>query len=254
MNPKGADRLWDHTHPSEASYLVASETGGRQSFQSVDIDIRLIYRIGLSDQAAMEAAYRVENPERLVRAAAGQLLSRYFASHTLLGVLVANRETFAAEFRAALQAELDRLNSGLEVLALVVEEIHPPPGAANAYHKVQAAEISSKVSVANEIGAAAQSKKKAQEEATQMRNQAIASSAEALSAAQADHQLFNSDHLAYAHGGKAFLLERWLDRTRTALGRAPLVIVDHRLRGADTPTIDLRDLAPAATLPLPRPR
>ena len=252
MNPTGADRLWDETHPSEASYLVASATDGRQSFQSVDIDIRLVYRVGLSDKAAMAAAYQIENPDQLVRASAGRLLSQYFASHTLLGVLVANRETFAVELRTALQAELDRLNSGQEVLAVVVEEVHPPPGAANAYHKVQAAEIASKVSVATQTGAAARNKQTAQEEAIRIRDQATASSAETLGAAQAEQELFDGDHLAYTLGGKAFLLERWFDRVRTALGRTNLVIVDHRLSGQEAPTIDLRDLAPPATLPLPR--
>jgi regulator of protease activity HflC (stomatin/prohibitin superfamily) len=158
---------------------------------------------------------------------------------------VANRDTFSAEFRSELQTELDRLNSGQEILAVIVEAIHPPPGAANAYHAVQAAEISSKVSVANETGAAEKNKKEAQEEATRMQDQAIAASAEALSGAEAEQQLFEGDHSAYMHGGKAFLLERWFDRARTALARAHIVVMDHRLSGAAAPTIDLREFAPA---------
>lgn len=254
-NPAGADRLWDQTHANEASYLVASASGGRQNFQSVDIDIRLIYRVGLSDQAAMAAAYRVDDPERLIRAAAGQLLARYFASHTLLGVLVANRDTFSAEFRNELQAELDRMNSGQEILAVIVEAIHPPPGAAKAYHAVQAAEISSKVSIANETGAAERNRKEAQEEATRIQNQAIAAAAETLSGAESEQKLFEGDDVAYIQGGRAFLLERWFDRARTALARAHIVVMDHRLSGAAAPTIDLRAFAPAAaTLPPPESR
>lgn len=249
LEPVGADRLWDQSHPWEASYLVASESHGQQSFQAVAIDIRLIYRVGLSDAAALAAAYRVDDPDRLVRAAAGQMLARYFASHTLLGVLVANRDSFAAELRAALQRELDAASSGLEVVAVLVEAIHPPPGAANAYHNVQAAEINAKVSIADEQGAAAKRAGAALQEATLTRNEATGAAAETLGRAQAEGTRFGADARAYAAGGKAFLLERWLDRTRTALSRAQLVVLDHRLGGAEASTIDLREFAPAATTP-----
>jgi regulator of protease activity HflC (stomatin/prohibitin superfamily) len=249
LEPTGADRLWDQSHPWEASYLVASQSHGQQSFQAVAIDIRLIYRVGLSDAAALAAAYRVDDPERLVRAAAGQLLARYFASHTLLGVLVADRESFATEFRATLQRELDRLSSGLDVVAVLVEAIHPPPGAANAYHNVQAAEINAKVSIADEQGAAAKRAAEAAQESTLARNEATALAAETIGKAQAEGTLFGADDRSYAAGGKAFLLERWLDRARAALSRAQLVVLDHRLGGAEAATIDLRDFAPAAATP-----
>jgi len=242
--PPSADRLWDQSHPGEAAYLVASPSHSQQGFQSVAVDLRLIYRVGLSDQAAMQAAYQVDDPDRLVRAAAGRRLASYFASHTLLGVLGANRETFTAEFRGALQSELDRLSTGIEVVAVVVEAIHPPPGAANAYHNVQAAEINSKVSVADETGAAAQRTREAARDATQARNEATAQAAETLAQAEADRLLFQADNEAYRHGGKAFLLERWFDRIKGALGRTQLVLVDHRLNGADAPTIDLRSFVP----------
>lgn len=249
LAPQGADRLWDQSHPWEASYLVASQSHGQQSFQSVAIDIRLIYRVGLSDQAAMAAAYRMEDPERLVRAGGGQLLARYFAGHTLLGVLVANRDTFATEFRSALQAELDRVGSGLEVVAVIVEAIHPPPGAANAYHNVQAAEINSKASISDELGAAAKRLKGAAQEATQARNEATAVAAETLGKANAEQLLFEADHQADIRDGKAFRLERWFDRLRGALSKAHLVVLDHRLGGAEAATIDLREFAPPAASP-----
>src|SRR5262249_10561854 len=61
--PRPADRLWDASHPSEASYLIASETQGKQSFQIVNIDLRVVYRTGISDEAAKQAAYAVAEPE-----------------------------------------------------------------------------------------------------------------------------------------------------------------------------------------------
>jgi len=48
--PSSVDRLWDESHPSEASYLVASIANGRQNFEVINIDLRVMYRIGLSDR------------------------------------------------------------------------------------------------------------------------------------------------------------------------------------------------------------
>src|SRR5581483_10827444 len=105
--PVGADRLWDQRHASEASFLIASESGGRQSFQLVDIDLRVTYRLALDDAGALAAAYGVESPEALVRAGVGRLLAQYFASRTLLGLLGERREVMTAELQQQLQQRLD---------------------------------------------------------------------------------------------------------------------------------------------------
>ena len=146
--PPSTDRLWNASHPAEQTYLIASEASGQQSFQVADADLRVVYRVGLSDAAALDFAYRVADPEVFIRAAAGQILVKHFSRYTLLDVLGQNRETFANEFRTALQNQLDRMSSGIEVIAVVIEAIHPPPGAAAAYHNVQAAEILANVEIA----------------------------------------------------------------------------------------------------------
>ena len=51
---------------------------------------------------------------------------------------------------------------------------------------------------------------------------------------------FAADRDAALAGGQAFLLERYFANVSLALAKSPLVIVDHRLGGADAPTIDLR--------------
>src|SRR6185312_10286504 len=195
--PPSADRLWDASHPSEAGYLIASETQGKQSFQIVNIDLRIVYRTGESEAAARAAAYAVAEPEALIRAQAGELLVRYFARYTLLDVLGQSRETFSNAFRAELQQGLDKLSTGLEVIAVIVEAIHPPPGAANAYHYVQAAEILSRSEVSLRRADATRRLKSAQQTAMEDRNQALGAAAEAVSAARASSVLFQGDRTAY---------------------------------------------------------
>jgi regulator of protease activity HflC (stomatin/prohibitin superfamily) len=138
-SPAAADRLWDRVHPAEITLVIASDANARQSFQSVSADLRVLYRVGLTDAAAIQAAYAIAVPEDLVRAAAGRVTAGYFAARTLDAVLGANRETMAATLRSRIQAELDRHGSGLHIVDVVIEAIHPPAGAAEAYHTVRAA-------------------------------------------------------------------------------------------------------------------
>ncbi len=245
--PPSADRLWDSSHPSEASYLVAANSDGRQNFQIVNIDLRIVYRIGLSDAAARTAAYQVADPEGLIRAAAGRMLVRHFARYTLLDVLGQNRAAFVAAFQTELQQRLDALAAGIDVIAVVVEAIHPPPEAASAYHGVQAAQISSIAQVAVSRADAVRKMKAAEQTSVVLADDALAAAAERVDQAQADSTLFAGDRQAYADGGKAFLFERWIEHLDKGLSLAPLVIIDNRLGGTNAPTVDLRKLgAPAA--------
>lgn len=252
LPPPSADRLWDASHPSEASYLVASAANGRQSFQIVNIDLRIAFRTGLDDRSALESAYRVADPEMLIRAESGRMLVRHFARYTLLDVLGQNRAAFVSAFRSALQTRLDALQTGVEIIAVIVEAIHPPPDATSAYHNVQAAEIASIARISQSRGDAVRTVKSAEEEATKTRNVATADAAEQVYQAQTSKTLFDGDRQAYATGGHAFLLERWLAHLK-ALALAPLVIVDHRMTGPNAPTIDLRHFGGTSPPPATNP-
>jgi len=248
--PEGADRLWTDDHPFEGSYIIASSEHGNQSFQLVNIDMAVIYRVGLSEQDARDAAYRVSNIDELIQAICGQLLVRYFSHNTLLDLLGRSRESFTHEFQSALQGQLDHFGTGVQAIAVSVEAIHPPPGAASSYHGVQAAEIRANTQISVRRGDATRSLMVAQQSATEDRNVAVASEAERVDQAQADSVLFTGDRQAYAQDGYAFLLERWLTNVTQALGQSRLVLLDYRLNPQSMPGLDLRGLG-AATRDMP---
>ena len=127
LPPAEADRLWEQAHPAELVFLIASETAGRQSFQVVSADIKLRYRTGPGDRDAVLAATGVADPPALLRAAAGRVIARFFAARTLDAVLGENREAMAERLRAAVQQDLDRIGSGIELTAVVLGS-HPPAG------------------------------------------------------------------------------------------------------------------------------
>lgn len=238
------DRLWDAAHEgAEGSYLVAALSNGQQSFEAVDIDISIVYRIGLSDRDAMQAVYHIAAPEDSVQAISGQILSRYFARYTIDEILGQNRNAFIRSFQKELQARLSALSSGIEIMAVVVQGIHPPPKAAESYQGVQAAAIESVIKVSTADAESAREMKMAQVVANATRNDAEAAAAERVNQARMDFTLFDGDRKAYAAGGPSFLFERRLDRLDKGLADRPLIIVDHRIPPGALPTLDMRGAA-----------
>ncbi|MGH8259970.1 MAG: SPFH domain-containing protein, partial [Steroidobacteraceae bacterium] len=139
--PLRLNRLWETAHADQAHYLVPSAGTAKQSFQSVATEIYVLYRVGLTDHAALASLYTLADPESLIKEAASGLVLRYFNSRTLAEVIGARRQNVAASLRAQLAAEPAVRNAGLDIVDVLIEEIHPPAGAAAAYHAVQAAEV-----------------------------------------------------------------------------------------------------------------
>lgn len=244
--PASANRLWDASHLAEKSQIIASEVstsdGNRQSFHIVNMDVRFMYRIGLNDSAALDARYTSADAPALIRSTANRILVRYFAARTLEGVLGEARTQMAKEIGTQLQADLDRLNSGVEIMSTVLEAIHPPAAAANAYHAVQAAQIKAQAIISRERGSAAQQVNLAQVRALIARNEASATARQTIATAEVANRRFLAERDAYQQGGKTFLMEQYFAQLTQGLKNAQLLLVDHRLPNTDA-TIDLRNFA-----------
>lgn len=244
--PASANRLWDSDLPSDVAYIIASDDLDHQSFQTVTASVRVLFRIGLSDAAARAALYREADPTALVHALAGRMLVQLFASRTLPNLLSGSQAVLAAEMQRRLQHALDGLNSGIEIVSVVVEAIHPPAGAAAAYRAVQAAQIEAATEIAAERGRAKTTASVARLNARNTIDAATAAATEFVSNAQVDLTNITADDGPYRAASRPFLLERYLSDLQAALHGVPLEVVDHRLSGASLPTIDLRPPGAAA--------
>ena len=131
---------------------------------------------------------------------------------------------------------------------MVVEAIHPPAGAASAYHNVQAAEILANSQIAVQRASAIHSIKSAQQAAMEDRNKATASAAELVSQARSESILFDADRKARQRDGEAFLFERRAERMTSGLAKSEAIVIDHRLNGRNGPVIDLRSAESAGLL------
>lgn len=243
--PGQLNRLWDVAHPWETTQVIAGTSGDQQAFQIVSADVRLDYRIGLSDAAARAALYRTVDLDATVRSIANREVVRYLASRTLQSLLDTPQTAMAATLRAAVQRQLDGLASGIEVVAVVIESVHPPAGAAAAYHGVQAAQIRAQASVVQARGFAAQTIGGAQQQAIEAVAQGSANAADTLAAARVQQAGFDADVIAQGLGGPAFAFEYYLHSLQKGLQNANVTVIDDRLASGNRATIDLRTLTPA---------
>jgi len=240
QTPDQLNRLWDVVHDGETSQVIAGASGDRQNFQIVSADVRLDYRIGLSDAAARASLYRTDDVPQAVRAIANREVVRYLTSHTL-GSLLETRQTVMADtIRRAVQAQLDRPASGIDVVAVVIESVHPPSRASGAWHSVQAAQIRAQASVSKARGLAAQALGDAQQQAETAITQADAQAADITSAALVQQTSFSADMIAAQAGGPAFVLEYYLHNLKRGLQNAHVTVIDARLMEDNRATIDLR--------------
>jgi regulator of protease activity HflC (stomatin/prohibitin superfamily) len=238
--PASMNQLWDTAHASEADYLVASQGSGEQEFQAISAEARVLYRTGLTDENALQSVYGATNQADLVKTAAGRLMTRYFASHTLDQVIGARRDSLSNSLSTQLTQDVSAYKAGIEIVAVLIQSIHPPSGAAAAYHAVQAAEIKADASISNETGRAVRAKGVAQQEQTQTLDAATATATETLANARSDAYSFNAERKAASLDRSSFLMERYFENLKTALNGRSLTILDNKITAAQAPTIDLR--------------
>ncbi len=239
--PASANRLWDQSG-TETPYLVARVDEGQQSFEAVSVDLRVLYRVGLSPQAARDALYVTADPQLLIRVLARRLLSRLLAVQTLSDVMVERHDQLAGSLRRVLQLQLDQARSGIEIVGLVVDALHPPAGAASAYRAVQAAEIAARMAITQERGRARSTASLALRDARETLDAAQGQAAETVQLARAEQTRMLADDRAWHAGGEAFLMERRLADLRIGLGHAPLEIIDEKLPAR---LLDLRPGSPS---------
>jgi len=241
--PQESWRLWDNTHLTDQAQVIASALGDKQSFQIVNMDIRLIWRVGLRDKDAMNSLYQTDDLPTTIQRIARQVLTQYFAHQQLDALLNEQRASMSAAMNTAIQQRLDQLHSGVELLYTRVESIHPPAGAANAYHGVQAAQIAASTQIAKERGYAASQGQEAQRKATTAINAAEASAGESVAQANVALTRYSAEHNAWEMNPEAYLNERRYQTYSKALSRTPLFILDSQVAEGHEPVLDLRQFS-----------
>lgn len=241
--PQESWRLWDSSHTTDQAQIIASALGDKQSFQIVNMDIRLIWRVGMRNQDAMNSLYQTDDLPTTIQRVARQVLTQYFAHQQLDELLNEQRATMASRLNKEIQQRLDHLNTGVELLYTRIESIHPPAGAANAYHGVQAAQIAANALIARERGYAASTANDAQRKATTAIDGSQASANELQAQANAALTRYSADYESWKINPEAYLNERRYQAYSKALSKTPLLILDSELSANHESMLDLRQFA-----------
>jgi regulator of protease activity HflC (stomatin/prohibitin superfamily) len=161
----------------------------------------------------------------------------------LLAAIGEDRAQLGATVRRALQQDLDQDGSGLEIVAVTIDSIHPPVEAAAAYHGVQEGAIVAAREVADARRNAAVVLSEKTIEATVLRANGQWLAATHVAEAKVDTTRFAAEAAAWRTAGRALALERWLEALGRNLSRSQLDLIDHRLHLVDGPVLDLRRYA-----------
>lgn len=244
--PQSSWRLWDKSHATDQAQVIASAMGDKQSFQVVNMDIRLIWRVGMHDADALNSLYQTDSLPITIQRIARQVLTQYFSHQQLDMLLNEQRSTMAHELNQQIQQRLSQLQIGVELLSTRIESIHPPAGAANAYHAVQAAQIKANAQIARERGYAAVVGNQSQQKATTAIDAASATANELQARANNALTHYSAEHDAWAINPEAFINERRYQIMSQALSHTPLLIIDSKVAGQHPPMLDLRQFSPSA--------
>jgi regulator of protease activity HflC (stomatin/prohibitin superfamily) len=127
-----ADNLWTEGHNSE-EYKLLLGSGN----EVVAINLRIEYKIAdLRQYLASSAA-----PESILTAKAYELVTERTINTDLNTILSTDRQAFSASFHEELTKEMEACGSGVCVVGVVLESIHPPVDVADIYQQMISAEI-----------------------------------------------------------------------------------------------------------------
>ena len=126
------DNVWTEAH-GDTEYKLLLGSGN----ELVSINLRVEYRIRDLRQYLTFSS----GPERVLEALSYHLVTDRTISADLEQILAFDRETFAKTFREELIENLAEYNTGLEVVNVILESIHPPVDVADVYQAFIGAEI-----------------------------------------------------------------------------------------------------------------
>ncbi len=126
------DNVWTEAH-GENEYRLLMGSGK----ELMSINLKLEYRISDLNKYLKCSS----TPERILEANAYELITERTIKTDLNTILATDRSTFANTFYTELRENIKKFDTGLELMNVVVESIHPPVEVADVYQEFLAASI-----------------------------------------------------------------------------------------------------------------
>lgn len=170
------DNIWTEDHGGE-EYLLLLGDGN----EMVAINLEVQYRIDDLVSYIRSGA----QPEAILQAQAYEIITARTIGTDLDTLLSTDREVFSESFREELIQRLKPYGTGLAVVDVVLESIHPPVNVADIYQELISAEIDAEYMLLNAQNTSYQHLKTAEKEKTQTISNALVEKYEKIAQAEA---------------------------------------------------------------------
>ena len=213
---ENADNIWTEGHEGEEYKLLLG--GGDEV---VSINLRLEYKISDLKHYLTTAT----SPESMMQALAYELVTDQTIATDLSSLMSADRDAFSENFQKELGKMLEEKKIGLEVVAVVLESIHPPVEIAWVYQELISAGIKAEKYLVNAQDVAAVTIAQAETTYDTTVGSAQVSYEEKVATAKASITEFMASVEAYNASSDAYKYQKYLAAVRKAYGNANLVIL-----------------------------
>ena len=227
---EAGDNTWTGNH-GNSEYKLLLGSGD----EVISINLRLEYRISdLGDYLRSSAA-----PDKLLEAKAYELVIDHTISSDLEKLLAVDRSAFAADFFDDLTESIEPYHTGLEVISVVLESIHPPVEIASVYQGVVSAEIQAQRLILEAEAKAAVTLAEAQAAYDSAVSVATSAQYTQVAQARADVSEFMASVSADRNYTDAYRYYKYMSAVKNAYGNVRLIIVGD---GVDSSNLYLGNL------------
>lgn len=213
---ENADNIWTEGHEGEEYKLLLG--GGDEV---VSINLRLEYKISDLKQYLTTST----NPELVMEALAYELVTDQTIATDLSSLMSADRNAFSQNFQKELSKMLIEKKIGIEVVAVILESIHPPVEIAWVYQELISSEITAEKYKINAQDVAAVTIAQAETTSDTTVSGAQVSYEEKVAAAKSGVAEFMASVEAYNAYRDNYTYYKRLAAVREAYGNSKLVII-----------------------------
>lgn len=219
---ENTDNIWTEAHQGE-EYILLLGSGD----EVVSINLRVEYKINDLKQYLSTSA----SPESIMQALAYELVTDQTIATDLSTLMSADRAAFSEKFKQELSGKIQEKELGLEIVAVILESIHPPIDIASVYQELVSAGIKAQQYIAKAEGNAAVTIAKAEATYDTSVSTVMAEHEKKLAKAKLSVAEFMASMEAYNTYPDSYKYYKYLDAVKKAYGNANLVIVGE---GVDT--------------------
>lgn len=231
LSTEATDNLWTEGH-GESEYKLLLGGGN----ELVSINLRVEYKIdNLKTYLSCSSS-----PEKMLESAAYETVTSHTINTDLDTILAQDRTEFSNLFEKELRERTARFNTGLKIVDVVIESIHPPVEVAQIYQKIISAGIEAEKIILDARAQAGVKIAEAQAQHDSDINAANADSFKKKADAQSSVAEFMASVQANKDYGDGYRYYKYLNAVKTAYSDAKIVIVG---KGIDSSSIYLGSLS-----------